>query len=104
MRQRGSWPNDRHISPEHIEELRKLVYSRLSQYPSHTSHPRVVGNFKNWTILLVALPQAPCLQISALNHGTKLVHLELATALAYANLSKENRRLRVIQFDRNGNK
>ena len=55
VRQRRARPNQRHLTAEHVPELRQLVEAGLSQHATERRHPRIVGQLEH---RLPALPDA----------------------------------------------
>ena len=47
------WPDQAHISPQHIKELRQFVQTVAAQYPSQRRYTRIMLHFEDMTVLLV---------------------------------------------------
>jgi hypothetical protein len=78
--QHGPGPDQRHISLENIDELRKLVYARCSDKAPNLSHALVALNAKN----------APLHLLGTRAHGAELIHLVNFAALADTLLREDN--------------
>ena len=94
IRNTGTWANQTHFPPQHIDDLRKFIKPRGPQQPSPRDDPGVAPRFQ----LLHRRPRLHQLREvipmrhhrRAHVHGTKLENMKRASALADSLLSKEN--------------
>src|SRR5262245_37347390 len=106
------WANQRHLSPQHIPELRKLVQARSAEKIPEWRHARVVYDLEHrplvgsihpacLDIALDVLLMNPVIGVHA--HGSELEHHERSAALSHALLPEKYGSPR-CEFDKSGNK
>src|SRR5450631_508869 len=74
----------RHLTEQHVHQLRKLVEGVAPQEPAHRCHPIIDGVFREHATRLVAIRRNQCIEcvICALPHRAELVNREERTATA----------------------
>jgi len=85
-------PNQRHVAPQHIQELGQFVDACRSQQPSDGRHSRIITRrlYNGWPILLD-------------RHCSKFEYDKFLAVKSLSALPK-NYRSRTIKFDRDGGK
>lgn len=102
LRQRRTRTDHAHVTPEYIQELRKLVNRVFTNELAHLGDSGVILHLEDEPIRLPGLLRQLCLHLVGVHHhGTEFDHLERLTTAAHAGLHVKNRPA-ISHLDGNG--
>jgi hypothetical protein len=88
------------MSPDHVEELGKLVDAPVAKQTTDAGHPRVVADLEQRPVGFVAVGEHREPPVRIRHHRAELVHLEVPAPHPDARLMEEHGTLRELHGDR----
>src|SRR5581483_5834100 len=89
------WPDDAHLAPQDVHELRQLVELKAPDHPAHPRDTRVGGDLEQAVGALVERQQLVLELVGPVDHAAELDQPELLAVPSDPALAEEHRPRRV---------